>query len=61
MVCDEIVCERLSVTKLYKVVGERVVCVGSPESKGVSRGATAHLPMFPNEAMEDVVEGLMDA
>ena len=32
------------------------VCVGNPESKGISRGATAHLPMLPNEAMEDVVE-----
>ena len=43
----------------------RCVCVcasvGNPESKGVSRGATAHLPMLPNEAMEDVVEGFMDA
>ena len=37
------------------------VCVESPESKGTSRGATAHLPMLPNEAMEDVVEGFMDA
>jgi len=36
-------------------------CVESPESKGISRGATAHLPMLPNEAMEDVVEGFMDA
>ena len=34
---------------------------GNPESKGISRGATAHLPMLPNEAMEDVVEGFMDA
>ena len=25
------------------------------------RGATAHLPMLPNEAMEDVVEGFMGA
>ena len=38
-----------------------LVCVESPESKGISRGATAHLPMLPNEAMEDVVEGFMDA
>ena len=36
------------------------VCVESPESKGTSRGATAHLRMLPNEAME-VVEGFMDA
>ena len=27
----------------------------------VKGGATAHLPMLPNEAMEDVVEGFMDA
>ena len=26
-----------------------------------SRGATAHLPMLPNEATEDAVEGFMDA
>ena len=25
------------------------------------RGATAHLPMLPKEATEDVVDGLMDA
>ena len=25
------------------------------------RGATAHLPMLPNEATEDVVDGFMDA
>ena len=37
------------------------VRVGNPESKGISRGATAHLPMLPKEAMEDVVEELMDA
>ena len=37
------------------------VCVGNPESKGVSRGATPHLPMLPDEATEDVVEGFVDA
>ena len=37
-----------------------LLCVESLESKGTSRGATAHLRMLPNEAME-VVEGFMDA
>ena len=34
---------------------------GKPWIKGCKQGATAHLPMLPNEAMEDVVEGFMDA
>ena len=27
----------------------------------ICRGAAAHLPMLPNEATEDVVDGFMDA
>ena len=37
------------------------VCVYRCKTSYFCRGATAHLPMFPNEATEDVLDGFMDA